>query len=63
MNKRKIQRTFAEDTEMSIVMNEIDSIMYAHSYEVDSKDPAEMEMRLSNKVKITFEITGEIKPF
>lgn len=57
--KKRIQRTFTEDTEMSIVMNAIDEIIWAYTYNVEVINPAESESRLSNKVKITFEISEE----
>ena len=63
MKTKKIQRTFYEDDEMSIVMNAIDEIIWAYVYQTQPRDPAEIESRLSNKVKVTFEIYGEQKPF
>jgi len=48
----KIQKTFYEDDEISIVMNWIDGVIWSHTYQTQPRDPAEIENRLSNKIKI-----------
>lgn len=68
----KIQKTFYEDDEISIPVNWIDNIIWAHTYNYEPRDPAEdvikaeisyFETRLSNKIKITIEIFGEEEAF
>jgi len=57
----KTQRTFHEDVDMSIVMNWIDGAVWLHTYQTTPRDPAEIECRLSKKIKITVEVFGEDK--
>jgi len=57
----KVQKTFQEDEDMSVVMNWIDGAVWSHTYETKPRDPAEIECRLSKKIKITVEVFGEDK--
>lgn len=52
----KIQRTFCEDTELGIVLNWVDEIVWSHSYQTQPRDPADIESRLSNKIRVKIEI-------
>lgn len=63
MKTRKIQKTFEEDTEMWIVLDAVDDVIWAYSYNTQPRDLAEIESRLSNKIKVIIEIYGEEKPF
>lgn len=57
----KIQKTFYEDTELGIILNWIDEVIWNHAYTTQPRDPADMQSMLSNKIKITVEIYGEDK--
>lgn len=57
--KTKVWKYFNEDTEISIPVNWIDNVIWAHTYNYEPIDPAEFETRLSNKIKVTIEIITE----
>jgi hypothetical protein len=57
----KIQKTFQEDDDISGPFEWIDKIIWPHVNIITHADPADMEHRLANKIKITIEVYGEIK--
>jgi hypothetical protein len=57
--KTRVWKNFYADTEISIPINWIDEVIWAHTYNHEPADPAEFETRLSNKIKVTIEIYNE----
>ena len=55
----KLQKTFQEGDDVTIPMNWIDGIVWAHVDIISSRDPADEKYELANKIKITIEIYGE----
>lgn len=55
--KRKIQKTFYEDTEAGVIESWVSEVMFDLNVTViKTRDPAEWPYILTNKVKVTLEI-------
>lgn len=52
----KIQKTFQEGDDVSLPLDWICNIIWAHVDEIGNRDPADVEYLLANKIKITCEI-------
>ena len=52
-------KTFQEGDDVAEPLNWIEARVWAYTETIKTRDPADWEYRLANKIKITIEIYGE----